>query len=57
VFLKRQCGRTPGTDATSLALRYARAYTGKRKLLRAPGAYHGANAGELTRNLSLCHCL
>ncbi len=33
-----------GTDATNLAVRYARAYTGKRKLLRAPGAYHGANA-------------
>lgn len=33
-----------GTDSTSLALRYARAYTGKRKLLRAPGSYHGANA-------------
>ena len=33
-----------GTDATSLAVRYARAYSGKRKLLRAPGAYHGANA-------------
>ena len=33
-----------GTDSTNLAVRYARAYTGKRKMLRAQGAYHGANA-------------
>ena len=32
-----------GTDATSLAVRYARAYTNRRVLLRASGAYHGAN--------------
>jgi glutamate-1-semialdehyde 2,1-aminomutase len=32
-----------GTDATTLAVRYARAHTGRRALLRAPGAYHGGN--------------
>lgn len=32
-----------GTDATSAAVRVARAATGKRKLLKATVAYHGAN--------------
>ncbi|MDR6174174.1 glutamate-1-semialdehyde 2,1-aminomutase [Nocardioides zeae] len=32
-----------GTDATSAAVRVARAATGKRKLLKASVAYHGAN--------------
>src|SRR5277367_953679 len=31
-----------GTDATSMAMVTARAYTGKRKILLAKGAYHGA---------------
>jgi glutamate-1-semialdehyde 2,1-aminomutase len=33
-----------GTDATSTAVRVARAATGKRKLLKAAAAYHGANS-------------
>jgi glutamate-1-semialdehyde 2,1-aminomutase len=33
-----------GTDATSLALAAARAHTGRRKILLAAGAYHGAAA-------------
>jgi glutamate-1-semialdehyde 2,1-aminomutase len=33
-----------GTDATSTAVRVARAATGKKKLLKAAVAYHGANA-------------
>ncbi|RLV50416.1 aminotransferase class III-fold pyridoxal phosphate-dependent enzyme [Nocardioides mangrovicus] len=32
-----------GTDATAMAVRVARAATGKRKLLKAAVAYHGAN--------------
>ena len=32
-----------GTDATSAAVRIARAKTGKRVILRAPGSYHGAS--------------
>jgi glutamate-1-semialdehyde 2,1-aminomutase len=32
-----------GTDATSMAVRIARAATGKRRLLKAAVAYHGAN--------------
>lgn len=32
-----------GTDATSTAVRIARAATGRRKLLKATAAYHGAN--------------
>ena len=31
-----------GTDATTMAMMTARAYTGKKKILRAKGAYHGA---------------
>lgn len=31
-----------GTDATTICLTLARAHTGKRKVLRATGAYHGA---------------
>lgn len=33
-----------GTDATSLAIMAARAHTGRRKILKAKGAYHGAAA-------------
>jgi glutamate-1-semialdehyde 2,1-aminomutase len=32
-----------GSDATTLCLRIARAHTGKRIVLRAPGSYHGAS--------------
>merc|ERR1711988_1448979 len=31
-----------GSDATFLSVRMARAYTGKKVILRAPGSYHGS---------------